>query len=96
VEYHAAQLGIDPEGKELWELACAFGAHRVEGPPGFGAVDSGAAPPAGSPFIGDRAHDTALAQMIADAERARETADRPEWSEPTEAEVLALRPLLRH
>jgi len=78
----------------LWELACAFGAHRIDA---FGGTARpGTAPSAGSPFLGDSAHDIALAEMIAAEKAAREAGSRAEWSEPTEAEVIALRPLLRN
>jgi hypothetical protein len=93
VEYAAAQLGIDADGKELWELACAFGAHHVDA---FGGMPPGTAPSAGTPFVGDAAHDSALAAMIAAEEARRAGVAEPEWSEPTEAEVIALRPLLRN
>jgi len=71
---------------KLWELACAFGAHRPQNPAFMGA--SRAAP------RGAAAHDAALAELIANAERAQATGDVPEWSEPTELEQTALRRLL--
>ena len=112
IEYAAAQLGIDPDVKELWELSCAFGAHRVDLP--FGADMGGSlpfgAPSAGSPlgglpdptrlptttpFVANTAHAEALRALIDSEQHAQQSGDRAEWAEPSDAELIALRPLLR-
>jgi hypothetical protein len=57
---------------EIWEIACAFGAHRPE--------STTPAAPAAVREAGV-AYDADLAAMIAAAERARATGERPQWSD---------------
>lgn len=108
IEYAAAQLGIDPDSKELWELACAFGAHHIKLPFGTNmglplsgapmagtALDALGTPAAQTPTVANAAQANALRDLIAAEEHARATGERAEWAEPSDAEVVALRPLLR-
>lgn len=71
---------------KIWELACAFGVHRPINP----AFMAGAP---GAPR-GAAAHDAALAELVANAERAKRTGVTPEWQPPTELEQTALQRLL--
>lgn len=67
IERAAAVLGFDPEPKEIWEIAAAFGAHRTDdipqGPEGF-------------------VMDSAIQEMIEKQKVFEATGIQPQWGQP--------------
>lgn len=82
IEHAMAQIGRDPNPMEIWEIACALGAHRP--PRGFGLAD---APEA--------AASDPLAEMIAAEKAARERGSTAEWGAPSPEEEAGVNALLR-
>lgn len=82
IEFALAQLGRDPNPMEIWEVACAIGAHRPDRP--FGPISD---PRAVSSDL--------VAEMIADEKAARAGNRKAQWAGPTEADEAAAATLVR-
>lgn len=87
VEMYCAQRGIDPEPREIWEVAAALGLHRFREEQA--SIDANEPEVARAPAGGD-----AIAEMVKNHMREMETGERTEWSPPTPAELAQQRALL--
>lgn len=90
VEFYCAQRGIDPEPREIWEVAAALGLHRVPDEPAAALAPE---PEPASPWPAAQGTD-AIAEMVRNHMREMETGERPQWGPPTAAERAQQRSLM--